>query len=154
MPHVNIIPEYLQDKDLDEIATVIKQIEKKTSGELRLCVKKKKGFLEKKKHSRTIALKMFKKLKMHKTKDKTGVLMFIIFDDHEFEIIADAGINSKIPQEKWESISEKIKHYFKSNEYLEGILQTLNEIGEVLISEFPIKDGDTDELSNEVVIRR
>ncbi|MEZ4824275.1 MAG: TPM domain-containing protein [Ignavibacteria bacterium] len=89
---------------------------------------------------------------MHKTRDRTGVLLLIIFEDREFEIIADAGINEKIGEDLWSNISSKMKEHFSKEEYLEGIQFALGRIGEVLIREFKVKDNDTDELSNEVII--
>lgn len=148
----NIISEYLSDEALDNIAVTIGQIEKKTSGEIRICIKKKRGFLEKKYTPRDIALKEFIKLKMNKTKDKTGILFFMIFDERKFEIIADEGINSKISPDYWNEISDRIKTSFTYEKYREGIIQGIVEMGEVLVREFPCRDDDRDELSNEVII--
>ena len=89
---------------------------------------------------------------MHKTKDKTGVLFFILFDEHKFEIIADVGINSKIEDSEWETFSEKIAGYFKQENYTEGIKYVIDKIGERLTVEFPIQIDDKNELSNEVMI--
>ncbi|MCB0727418.1 MAG: TPM domain-containing protein [Ignavibacteriae bacterium] len=152
MSHKNFVKKYLSDESLDRIAESIGEIEKKTSGELRVCIKKKKGLLEKNKPSRELAHKEFLKLNMHKTRDRTGVLLLIIFEDREFEIIADAGINEKIGEDLWSNISSKMKEHFSKEEYLEGIQFALGRIGEVLIREFKVKDNDTDELSNEVII--
>ncbi len=154
MARKNIISEYLSDEALDSIVVTISDIEKKTSGEIRVCIKKRRGFLEKKYTPRDIALKEFVKLKMNKTKDKTGILFFLIFDEKKFEIIADEGINSKISPDYWNEISDRIKNHFMSKNYLEGIIQGIAEMGEVLVKEFPCKDDDKNELSNEVIINR
>lgn len=91
----NFLSEYLSDEDLKKISGKISDIEKKTSGELRVFIKKNRGLFEKNLSSRELALRGFTKLKMHKTRDKTGVMIFILFDERKFEIIADEGINSK-----------------------------------------------------------
>ncbi len=152
MSKKNIISEYLSDEALDNIAITISEIEKKTSGELRVCIKRRRGFLEKKYTPRDIALKEFVKLKMNETKDKTGILFFLIFDEKKYEIIADEGINSKISPDFWNEISDKIKNHFTNKNYLKGITEGLNEMGNVLIKEFPVNEDDRDELSNEVII--
>ncbi len=149
----NFISEYLSDDDLDKIAKAIGEIEKKTSGEIRVCIKKKRGYFEKKNTPRETAIKEFMKLKMHETIDRTGVLFFMIFDEHKFEIIADEGINSKISHEQWNAISQHLMDRFSKENYLEGILSGIQSISETLIHEFPVKGGDTDELSNEVIIQ-
>ena len=89
---------------------------------------------------------------MNKTVDKTGVLIFILFEEKKFEIIADEGINSKIHQEKWDLIINHIKTEFSSENYKSGLLKCLNEIGKTLIKEFPVKPGDRNELPNDIVI--
>lgn len=148
----NFISEYLSDDSLETITGEIAKIENGTSGELRLCIKKRRGFLERKKTPREIALKQFVKLNMHKTKDKTGVLMLLLLDDHRFEIIADEGINSKISDQQWEEIASRLTGHFREGKYLDGILFGIRQIGEVLNKEFPVKPDDKDELSNDVVI--
>jgi len=148
----NFIKQYLSDESLDKIAESISEIEKKTSGELRVCIKKKRGLLEKSKSVRDLASREFINLKMHKTRDRSGVLLFIIFTERKFEIIADVGINEKISASHWVEISAIMKTHFTNEEYFEGIQFALGRIGEVLIREFKIKDDDSNELSNEVMI--
>lgn len=153
MSKKNVIEEYLTDESLDNIASVIADIEKKTSGEIRICIKKKRGFLEKKHSPREIALKEFVRLKMNNTADKTGVLFFILLNEKKFEIIADEGINSKIPKEHWNEITIDLIKNFSKKKYLAGILNSLGKIGDVLVNEFPVKSDDRDELPNEVIIK-
>jgi uncharacterized membrane protein len=149
----NFISEYLPDESLDKISAAIGDVEKKTSGEIRLCIKRKRGFLEKKFSPREIALKEFVKSGMNKTVDKTGVMIFILLEERMFEIIADEGINSKIPPSAWNVITNKMKTHFWDKNYLEGLISGINNIGEFLINEFPVKADDRDELSNEVIIQ-
>lgn len=149
----NFIEEYLSNEDLDRITLEIRKVEKKTSGEVRLCIKRKKSFLERKYSPRQIALKEFLKLKMQKTKDKTGVLIFLLLDEHKFEIIADEGINSKISNSHWNEMSDNLKSHFVAGNYLRGITGTIADIGQTLAAEFPRKDDDRNELPDEVMIR-
>ena len=152
MKRKNIISEYLSDADLDNIAEIIGEIEKMTCGEIRVSIKKRRGFFEKKLEPREIALKQFTKLRMNETRDKTGILFFLIFDEKKFEIIADEGINSKIPPDFWTEISMNIKVHFTNKEFHKGIIHVISEMGKVLIKEFPVRDDDKNELPNEVII--
>jgi uncharacterized membrane protein len=149
---VNYIRQYLSTDDLHEIQSEISKVEKSTSGELRLCLRKSRGLFEKKFTPREIAVNEFHKLGMHNTDEKTGVLIFILFSDRKFEIVADEGINSKIPEEKWELITSRLRNEFSSENYKNGILLCLNEIKDILAREFPYKEGDKNELSDEIVI--
>jgi len=99
---------------------------------------------------------------MHNTKDKTGIMIFILFDEKKFEIIADEGINSKISESKWNDLTSHLVLYFRNSQYKEGIIYSIKEIGiiysikeigKILISEFPVSDDDINELSDEVIIK-
>lgn len=150
---LNYIRKYLSKADLEELKNEIGKIESETSGEIRLCLKLKRGFHEKKLSYKEIALKEFHKLEMHKTVDKTGVLIFILFEERKFEIITDEGINSKIHKETWDIIINHIKTEFSSGNYKAGLVKCLNEIGKILIKEFPVKEGDKNEISDDIVIK-
>ena len=148
----NYIKKYLTKEDLIEIQEEIAKIEKTTSGEIRLCLKLKKGFHERKYSNREIGIKEFFKLGMDKTEDGTGVLIFILFKDRVFEIIADENINSKISPEKWEIISGHLKNEFSQGNYKTGLINCLNEIKKIMEIEFPVKENDKNEISNEIAI--
>ncbi|MFZ4590265.1 MAG: TPM domain-containing protein [Ignavibacteria bacterium] len=149
---INYIKKYLSKEDLDSITNHIAEIEKFTSGEIRICFKKNTAWAERKLTSREMAVKEFHKLGMHNTKDKTGVLLFILFTDRKFEVVADKGINDKISDAKWDVIKNHLISEFKEGNFKTGIFKALDEIKEVLIKEFPRKDDDTNELSNDIVI--
>lgn len=149
---LNYIKKYLSKTDLNELKNEIGKIESETSGEIRLCLKLKRGFHERKLAHRELAIKEFFKLEVNKTVDKTGVLIFILFEEKKFEIIADDGINSKIHQEKWDLIINQIKTEFSNGNFKAGLIKCLNEIGKILIKEFPIKPGDRNELPDDIVI--
>ncbi len=148
-----IVSNYVSVDDLKKISDAISEIEKRTRGEIRISLKDYKGYLEEGMSSWDIALEEFYKLGMDKTTEKTGVLILVIFKEHEFSIVADEGANSKFIGEMWSSISMGMSLRFKTDQYCEGILFALEQIGEILIKEFPIREGDVNELPNEIVIR-
>jgi len=148
-----IIEKYFSEENLKKISNAINEIEKNTSGEIRLCVQEERGTMEKNKTPREIAIQQFVMLEMHKTKNRTGVLIHIMITERKFEIIADEGINSKIEESKWDEIKEKMIHEFRKENFLEGVLFCIRSIGATLQTEFPCETDDTDELSNDVVIK-
>ncbi|CUT02614.1 TLP18.3, Psb32 and MOLO-1 founding protein of phosphatase [Candidatus Kryptonium thompsonii] len=100
-----------------------------------------------------MALREFYRLGMDKTRDQTGVLVYILLSERKLQIVADKGINEKVENETWQKIADKIAEQFKQGKYLEGIMEGLDEIGGILLQHFPIKPDDRNELSNEVEIR-
>ena len=148
----NYIKKYLSKADLKEIAEKIADLESKSSGELRVCIKYKQEWHERKLSFRDLAIKEFQRLGMHKTENKTGVLLLILFKEKKFEIVADEGINFKVEQSVWDKISEDMANHFKLSNFKEGIIYAINEIGDLLSGEFPFSDTMKNELPNEVII--
>lgn len=149
---INYIKKYLSKSDFDELKDEIGKIESHTTGEIRLCFKLKRGFHERNQNTRDVAMKEFYKLGMDKTEEKTGILIFILFKEKKFEIIADEGINSKIKQEIWDLIINHLQSEFSQGNYKTGLIKCLNEMKNVLTEEFPVKFKNTNELSNDIVI--
>lgn len=139
--------------DLRKISDKIQEIEKRTSGEIRVSIREKRSFLERKLTLFDMAVKEFYRLGMDKTRDGTGVLIYILLSERKIQIIADKGINDKVENETWQKIAESVAEHFKTGKYLDGIIKGLEQIGEVLTQHFPIKPGDINELSNDVEIR-
>jgi len=146
------IDRILTKEDIKEIENKIREVEKNTSGEIRLCIKNKRNYAQKNLSSRAIALEQFYKLKMNDTKEGTGVLIFILLKDRLFEIIADYGINSKVNQSFWDSIVQRMATEFRNNNFKKGIIHCIEEIGEKLKKEFPRKSDDKNELPDSVSI--
>ncbi len=139
-------------EDLAKISSKIAEIEKKTSGEVRVSIREKRSLIERKMSLFDMAVKEFYRLGMDNTRDRTGVLVYILLSERKLQIVADKGINDKVEDATWQTIANLIAEHFKEGRYLEGILNGLDEIGKILAQHFPIKPDDTNELSNEVEI--
>ncbi|MGE5313911.1 MAG: TPM domain-containing protein [Acidobacteriota bacterium] len=140
----------LTEEELRRIASTIGEVEESTSGEIRVNIHEKRSWTERRLSLRDLALKHFHSLGMEKTRDKTGVLIFICVREREFYIAADEGIHAKFPQEYWDSVAETMTRQFKASRFCEGICFAVREIGTALAREFPLREGDTNELSNDV----
>lgn len=134
------------DKDSKrEIVKAITLTEKMTSGEVRVHIQskcKEEVFEEGK--------KVFKKLKMYKTKERNGVLIFIALESKRFAILGDIGIHERVKDEFWNTTRDKMAEHFKKNQIKEGIVAGVLSIGEKLKKHFPRKSDDKDELPNKI----
>ena len=148
------INSYFSDDELSEIQSAIDRVEQTTIGEIVLSVRSKRSFLEKLYTPHELAWKDFNRLGVANTKERTGVLIFILFEEKYYDIIADEGLYSKISNDVWNELEEKLKSGFKENNYADGILSLIEKIGEILKNEFPSRAGadNDDEIKNEVVI--
>lgn len=148
-----LIDTYFSKDDLKKIAGACTSAENDTAGEVRISIFSKRPRKSKKLSLEEVALAEFYRLGMDKTRDRTGILLFIILVEKRFQILADTGINSKVEQETWDRIAAGLSDYFKNGAYLEGMVKTIQKMGEILARHFPKKADDTNELSNEVSIQ-
>ena len=147
-----LIYHFFTDDDFLRISNKIKEAEKSTSGEIRVSIKEEIPFLKKNKTIKELAEEEFFKLDMDKTRDKTGILLFIVLGERKFYILADKGINEKVAPDTWGRIKSLMEDEFRNGRFTQGIIKGVEEIGKVLSQHFPIKPDDTNELSNKVVI--
>lgn len=139
------VRKYFSEKDKLQIKNAIRAAELNTSGEIRVHIEK---------HCREDVLDrasyIFKKLEMHKTELRNGVLFYLAVSDRKFAILGDAGINRKVPEDFWEEIKEKVAEKFKEGLFAEGLSQGIRMAGEQLKAHFPYQEDDVNELSDEI----
>jgi len=148
------INNYFSEDELKDIQQAADAVESRTVGEIVLSFRNKKSLIEKLYSNHELALKDFETLGVYKTAERTGVLIFIIFEDKYYDIIADEGIYAKIPDDTWNKMEEKLKEEFRNKNYAAGIIALINEMGDVLEKEFPARAGavNDDEIDREIVI--
>jgi uncharacterized membrane protein len=128
-----------------QILASVKEAESETSGEIRVHIETSftGDVLDR-------AAWVFKKLGMHKTDERNGVLFYLAVNDRKFAIIGDAGINAKVPVGFWDDISELLKKNFSDGKFSEGLSEGILLAGEHLRKHFPHKKDDINELSDEI----
>ena len=137
---------FTQDQKL-AITKAITQSELQTSGEIRLHIDSncEVNVLD----SATL---IFRKLKMHKTELRNGVLFYLAVSDKKFAILGDKGINEKVPENFWDNIKELMLDHFKKQQFTEGLCKGIEMAGEKLKTHFPLQSNDTNEITNEISI--
>jgi len=148
------IYKYFPEDDLVDIQSAVEKVEKQTTGEIILSFRQNRTILEKLYKPHELAMKDFERMKVWNTKDRTGILVFIIFGERYYDIIADEGIYAKISNKVWNNLEEKLKTEFRSGNYSVGILSLIQRMGRILKKDFPVKKGDEniDELKDEIKI--
>jgi len=88
---------------------------------------------------------------LYRTRDETGVLVLISVFERRVWILADRGINAKVPAGQWDEIVKMITDGIKQKRAADAICTAVEKIGALLATHFPIKPDDTDELKNLIV---
>ena len=129
--------------DSDQIVSAIAEAERKSSGEIRVHVTRRKP-----ENLEERARRRFELLGMTKTAERNGVLFYIAPNLRRFQVLGDTGIHEKCGPDFWREIASEMEERFRKGEFTEGIVRGVNHVGEVLASHFPRSAGDRDELPN------
>jgi putative membrane protein len=85
---------------------------------------------------------------LYKTRDETGVLIFISVFERRVWVLADRGIHKKVGQNEWDAIVREVTNGVVEGRPADAICTAVKRAGEILRAHFPAKAGDTDELKN------
>ena len=137
---------FFSKEEGEQIIANIRVAEQNTSGEIRVHIEAKcKGDVL------VAAKETFKKLKMHQTAQRNGVLFFIAPERKEFAILGDDGINQVVPANFWQDIRDVLQANFKTGEFVKGISEGVALVGEKLKVHFPYYHGeDINELPDDI----
>jgi uncharacterized membrane protein len=136
----------IQTLDAERIERAIAEAERMTSGEIRVSVAPLFwGSIER------AARRAFERLRMHETRERNGVLFFIVPARRKFYVLGDAGIHAKVGEDFWHAVAAVMAMHFQRGNFTEGVLRGIATLSERLAEHFPHRGADErDELSNEV----
>ncbi|NLE34966.1 MAG: TPM domain-containing protein [Bacteroidales bacterium] len=129
----------------ETIVKAIGEAEHATSGEIRVHIETscKVNVLDE-------AAWLFKKVGMHKTADRNGVLVYLALKERNFAIIGDSGINAVVPPGFWESVRDHMQQRFSKGLFAEGLVEGVLMAGEKLKEHFPRSENDVNELPDAI----
>jgi len=132
--------------DVERVKKSIVDAEHETSGEIRVSVA---PFFWG--PVRRVAQKAFVRLKMNQTKDRNGILFFIVPSRRRFVVLGDEGIHACVGQEFWDSLASLLAGHFRKGEFTEGLVRAIGEAGAKLAAHFPYDPaGDVNELPDDI----
>ena len=97
---------------------------------------------------RECALDAFAELRVWDTARNNGVLIYVLFADHDVEIVADRAVAERVPQPEWEAVCAQMEEHFRGGRFGEGAVAGVRGVGRLLARHFPRSGGDANELSN------
>lgn len=100
------------------------------------------------------AVRAFYEKGLHKTKDSTGILVFISLFEHKVWILGDCGINAKIPADSWLELVRILTAGLKNGRAADALCEVVSRCGEALAQHFPREGDDRNELQDEILIGR
>ena len=136
---------FLSHQEQADVLAAISDAESQTSGEIRLHLESRcKGDVLDR------AAMIFETLAMHKTALRNGVLFYLATEDRKFAILGDGGINAVVPEGFWNEVKDTVIAGLAAGNPAEGLASGIRLAGHQLSNHFPVKENDTNELSNDI----
>ena len=139
---------HFDEEVLAHIAERIKKGESLHTGELVVAVEAIMPRHEK--DARARALEVYGRLGVWDTPLNSGVLLYLALDKRAIEVIADRGIEASDAQ--WQEVCTRLKNRLAQAEYIDGVLDAVDEIQAILKVHAPKGDNEANVLSNSPVI--
>jgi uncharacterized membrane protein len=139
--------EFLSKLEHDRIIQTIREVESKTSGEIRVLIQRGKLRSD----PLFAAQKKFHRLGMHKTREGNAVLIFVAPRVHKLAVVGDNAIHEKCGDEFWRRIVERMRTHFQNEKFNDALIEAVKEVGTVLVRHFPKTREDTNELPDDVI---
>jgi uncharacterized membrane protein len=122
----------LRSIDRENVKKAIQEAERLTSGEIRVSVAPFFwGSL------RAAAERAFTRLGMTATRDRNGILLFIVPSRRRFVVLGDEGIHAKVGPEFWSDVTQAISERFRTGDFTGGIIHGIETVGRELATHFP-----------------
>lgn len=88
------------------------------------------------------------------TRQRTGIMIFISFFEHEVIVMADKGISKVVEQKEWDKLVYTIIEQVKKGKITDGIVNAINRCGQILHEKgFDITPDDVNELKDDLRIQ-
>ncbi|HEU4951363.1 MAG TPA: TPM domain-containing protein [Holophagaceae bacterium] len=128
--------------DPERIVAAIRAAEVASTAEIRVSVSgARRG------DPRARAEKAFHRLGMANTRQRNGVLIYLMPLARRYAVIGDAGIHAAVGQAFWDDLGAAMARHFAEGDFTGGLEAGIAEAGQALALHFPAGDGpNPDEL--------
>ena len=72
--------------------------------------------------------------------------------DHDFEIVADRGIDARVGHDGWERICQQMETDFRAGDFERGVVKGVEAVSRELATHFPRSGGGPNELPDKPVV--
>jgi putative membrane protein len=106
----------------------------------------------KRKYASRFAAAEFLALDMHRTLDRTGVLIFVALRERYVEIICDVSAGEQIGDEEWQTIILGMRSLLRLEKLTEALVLGVDHAGGVLRDSFPPRARNPNEISDKLIV--
>jgi uncharacterized membrane protein len=89
---------------------------------------------------RARAVEAFAQLGVWDTEANNGVLIYVLWADHDVEIVADRGFNNRVTPQEWEDVCRGMEARFAQGEPVDAVITGIQAIAQIVTRHFPATD--------------
>lgn len=97
------------------------------------------------------AFALFAERGVHRTRDRTGLLIMISELEHRVIILGDSAVHDRLHDEGWVEQVSFLVQRIRDGQAKQGIIEVLEHLTPVLTEIAPVRPDDTNELPNAIV---
>ena len=77
---------------------------------------------------------------MWDTELNNGVLIYVLWADHDVEIVADRGFNGRISAQQWSDVCHRMEQLFSQGAAAQALVTGIRAAGALIAQHFPAVD--------------
>jgi uncharacterized membrane protein len=137
-----VISRVFPQQALAHIEQAIAATEQTHGGEIRFAVEGNLGAFDlwRGVTARDRALEVFAQLGVWDTEANNGVLIYVLWADHDVEIVADRGFNGKVSPAEWAAVCKEMEKRFKAGDAEGAVIEGIREVGALIARHYPAAD--------------
>jgi putative membrane protein len=101
---------------------------------------------------REAAAREFRARGLSRTRERTGVLIYVAAAEHYTEVVADAGIAAHVDETVWRDTITELVTAIRAGRQVDGLVTAVSRVGAILAQHAPVRESDRDELPNKVIL--
>lgn len=90
---------------------------------------------------------------LDKTRDSTGILLFVSLDERRAIVLADKTISAKVDRQTWQAVVDLMTSGVKRGKLSDGLAQAIARCGDLVSPHIPRTTDDRNELHDALVIK-
>jgi uncharacterized membrane protein len=102
--------------------------------------------------ARTRARQLFAQQGVWNTEHNNGVLIYLLLAERRVEIVADRGIDARVPAGDWTRIVASMETLLRDSRHEEAALAGVRGVSELIAAHFPAISGGANELPDRPVL--
>jgi len=99
-----------------------------------------------------VAMEQFASRGIARTKDRSGILIFVSLAERYARIIADEGIAARVPQAEWQAAVNALVAHMRDGRIADGFITAIEVCGNKLAKHFPRTGTSSDVLPDRIYL--